>query len=456
MTSVSYEDDLYQPTQDGKVLLIEENYNVFRFFKVFGLYVICYDQNLKKYRMSQGLFMVVRFCWFLFHFSGWLFGFFLRKAVEQHSTQAINDCLMASILLLVFIIVDPIQTIIMRRSLEILPNLLNNEVKHLEKLTQVKFGHAPGKLGLFLWDEKIKMTQPLYNSNVEDGVDSNTEYVSKWNFIYTWEPIITISTFLAVCLILFIVGFNIEAQWTEIQHESTLVVMCFYLVFPMLSTWFCVVFIEYERQLYKVIDNQITDEDFIDEHKIKDISDYLETMQVLFKKIADNFFKFVFGMNSLIFVISGIFCMFELLDSFDNARKFFGGFGEIFYAIPLAACVFHIFIICKFSHSLVSGQHEKLRMRLKRLMTSLLMEGKDKPMKKIEMLYKNLKDWPPQAEIYGGYKINYQILAGMVLFIISYARVFKGILVPIPEDLQTTLSLTTPETSTQSVMPMVT
>ncbi|CAL4064020.1 unnamed protein product, partial [Meganyctiphanes norvegica] len=202
----------------------------------------------------------------------------------------------------------------------------------------------------------------------------------------------------------------------------------------------CVFFIRYQRKMYKAI-TDLPDEAFTDEDCIKDIGDYLETMQNISKMLVDKIYKFTFGINFALFVILGTISTFELIQGLGEIQKSSSKveFGDIIYVFPIAICVFHMFISCKYSDALITGQHDKLKYKLKGIMTSLVVDNMDqfikneKKFKRIELLYKNIKDFSPQAEIYGGFKVNYQLFSGIILFIFSYSRIFYGY-VGTPED----------------------
>ncbi|CAL4124177.1 unnamed protein product, partial [Meganyctiphanes norvegica] len=109
-------------------------------------------------------------------------------------------------------------------------------------------------------------------------------------------------------------------------------------------------------------------------------------------------------------------------------------FGDIIYVFPIAVCVFHLFISCKHSTDLIHGQHDKLRNKLRAIMTTLLVDrmevskDNEKKFKRVELLYKNTKDFKPQAEVYGGFKINYTFFAKVLLFMFAYSKLFyKGL-----------------------------
>ncbi|CAL4074889.1 unnamed protein product [Meganyctiphanes norvegica] len=216
----------------------------------------------------------------------------------------------------------------------------------------------------------------------------------------------------------------------DLKYEVKLVLMCCYLVFPVITTWFCLVLIEHHRNMYKVLD-RLRDEAFNckENNILKDITTYINTLQKLFLNLSENIFEFTLGINFAIFTIISVASTYEILQNLHilQSEDYDYEFSSIVYVFPLAICIVHIYAVCKRTHDLKNRAYDHLRIRLKEMLPVLLMEGEDKLFKKVEILYKNLKDWPPQVRIYGGFQINYRILVAIVFFSFAYARTFNRI-----------------------------
>ncbi|CAL4158796.1 unnamed protein product, partial [Meganyctiphanes norvegica] len=145
---------------------------------------------------------------------------------------------------------------------------------------------------------------------------------------------------------------------------------------------------------------------------------------------------FTLGINFALFTIISTASTYEILQNiniFQGQAEDQKEFSDIVYVIPLAISLFHIYLVCKKTHDLKNRAYDNFRIRLKEMLPEFLMDDdkeKEKLFKKVETLYKNLKDWPPQVRIYGGFIINYRILVGIIFFSFAYARVFYKINIP--------------------------
>ncbi|CAL4065049.1 unnamed protein product, partial [Meganyctiphanes norvegica] len=182
--------------------------------------------------------------------------------------------------------------------------------------------------------------------------------------------------------------------WDEWKFFGSL----FYLVFPTLTTWFCVFMIGYQRKMYKVL-NELPDDQFYDEKVIKNIGEYFESMQKISKMLIKRFYRFTFGINFALFVIIATISIFEMIQGLGEIQKPSElEFEDIVYLFPIVVCVSNMLISCEASSSLVNGQHTKLLYKLKGIITRLLVDEmekskeNEKKCKRVECLHKNLKD----------------------------------------------------------------
>ncbi|CAL4157316.1 unnamed protein product, partial [Meganyctiphanes norvegica] len=198
---------------------------------------------------------------------------------------------------------------------------------------------------------------PDSNHNDEDQPANEKQCSKCYNMLY--YTILGVS--IVMFLITFVSGFYVAVSSQknqmphDIKYEWKFFEGLFYLVFPVLTTWFCVFFIGYQRKMYKVL-TELPDDAFTNEDYIKDIGDYLETMQKISKMLIDNIYRFTFGINFALFVIIGTVSTFELMQGLGEVKQSSSKieFGDIIYVFPIGFCVFPIYISCQRSTSLIT------------------------------------------------------------------------------------------------------
>ncbi|CAL4067319.1 unnamed protein product [Meganyctiphanes norvegica] len=455
--------------------LLDHNRKTFIFFRCVGIFPISSENG--KFKVHENQCMIYRFCWFLLHLFGvavmWgirlihpdkcsdskvnqgnvtmmnqgkvtmmnqgnvpMMGM-IKSAVGSPCSKDQTHWLTIAFGILMFILVDSVQTKILKRNLDFMPTILN-EIAHLEK---IKIGNKASRK-FHVSNKLLKKNSSLNTSTAGDDhqandIDSNccsnscTRYNVLRYSIFWLSMLGFLGTFGYGCFIAIRHPDQEDRSgvWDEWKFFGSLV----YLVFPTFTTWFCVFMIGYQRKMYKVL-NELPDDQFYNEEIIKSIGDYCESMQKISGMLIKRFYRFTFGINFALFVIIGTNSLFEILQGLaelQNPTEL--EFEDIIYLLPISICVFNMFISCEKSSSLVTGQHAKLLCKLKGIITRLLVDEmekskeNEKKCKRVECLHKNLKDCSPMAEIYGGYKVNYSLFTGILLFIFTYSRVFYGV-----------------------------
>ncbi|CAL4112950.1 unnamed protein product [Meganyctiphanes norvegica] len=402
----------------GKITQFEEKHKgLILFFRAAGLWLIRHDG--KNYILENGSYVFSRILWIIWHLIGIAAGYWVKKMFLGHSRFDTSIFLDISLLLIVFLFVGPIQLYILWRNQQWLPKILP-KIKKLEDMWDVDYGSSS--------DHAETGSVHSSSESLHDAEGCCNKCGTKFNTIVSKITYLVLSiTF----LIVFGWAAFKESKWDDTKDEYKLVVMMFYLLFPMLTTWLCIKLIDHHALMYQVI-LKMKASDFKDPKTIRKVSDYMSQMFHIFENMSDHIFQLTLGMNFAIFVVVGIISMFEILQGLFERKTGEVGFSDIFYAVPLSLSLFHIYKTCVASDHLYHHVHRGLFLKLKKLLPDLLMpheepsSGKldDKPFKKVELVYKNLKDWPPKVCVFGGFKVNYQILSGMIFFIFAYARVF--------------------------------
>ncbi|CAL4198881.1 unnamed protein product [Meganyctiphanes norvegica] len=472
--------------------LFEDNTNIFRFFRIVGLFPISYQNGV--FKCHEKICVISRLFWFLWHVAGIACMIYIKRryqsehcpnkntgiqeefknttnettgpaessVVDTRDCSAalgdLNDFLFGCIGVLLFILADPVQNIIVKRNLNCMPMILK-EVKHLEN---INLGDQPSRkyiVSIFkhnktkggMKNTKGASTESSTNicvsgsldsiattSEVSDVNDGDKVATGKWTICYNVIRYSILWASLLIFLVAFLIGFfkavrpKDNGKKHDIKDEWKFFGSIFFLVFPVLTTWFCCFFIGYQQKMYKVI-TELPDDIFTNEDYIKDIGDYFETMQNISNMLVEKIYKFTFGINFALFVVIGTLSTFELMQGvFEIKNNKNVEFGDIIYVFPVAVCVSHFLISCAQSTNLITQQHDTLRYKLKGIMTTLLVDRmeiskeNEKKFKRVELLYKNIKDFKPQAEVYGGFKVDYNFFTKVLIFMFAYAKLFYG------------------------------
>ncbi|CAL4111298.1 unnamed protein product [Meganyctiphanes norvegica] len=401
----------------------------------------------------------------------------------KEDLAGLNQFLLCSFGICMFTLVDPLQTYILKRNIDFLPTVLF-EMKKLEDMKLhlirlIKSQHKETKIMIedylscneicikklnlqhiegypnnrqqsinkYLTSDEFHIKKQnsynatIYNNNnqqsIDDSIPSNGIHIleeipchaarckdnNKISIYYYNMILVMITVPIAVVFIgNFVYGFVIAMSLEDMSDEWKLLCCIIYLVFPVLTTWYCILFINFQRSMYQVVND--LDDDIYSKHEyIEVICNYFETMQSISRKLNNKTYKFIFGINFLLFIVFGTMSMYELFQGFAEIKDN-GLFGDLIYIFPIAVCIFHIVISCQLSTILMEGQHNKLRYKLKRIMVHLLVGKEEKKFKIVELLYKNIKDFSPQPTVYGGIRVDYRLLTGAVIFIFTYSRIF--------------------------------
>ncbi|CAL4079379.1 unnamed protein product, partial [Meganyctiphanes norvegica] len=229
-----------------------------------------------------------------------------------------------------------------------------------------------------------------------------------------------------------------------------LVMMAFYLFMPVFTTWFCIIFIEWQRKVYEKIHNEIkpieqntsalgkffiglrkTVETVMVSPKITDqnlitLNRYSDKIQDIFSQLSDGIFKYALGVNMLVFLAASTFCTSRMLA---DAQY-------IYYIFPLAVAAGHICLLCARCCDLME-EHGNVLGELKEVLhkyeeqeqEAKKSDRKDKSRKhlinSLHKLRENLHDSPPEVVILGSFVVDYGMLSTIIGFILSYALVIN-------------------------------
>ncbi|CAL4064022.1 unnamed protein product, partial [Meganyctiphanes norvegica] len=144
--------------------ITDDHKHFFRFYRIIGLFPISYENG--KFKVHEKVCVISRILWFLWHLLGITTILFIKIRYNQchasmknitgsaesknHTMKCrreydLDDFIIGSIGILMFILVDPIQTIILKRNLNFFPKILK-EIKHLES---IKLGNHSSKMSLY-------------------------------------------------------------------------------------------------------------------------------------------------------------------------------------------------------------------------------------------------------------------------------------------------------------------
>lgn len=410
-------------TADGVTQFEVKNHGKLTFFRALGLWQVGYDRAKQKHYVNQMSFAFARAMWITWYVLGTLIGIWVKISFsDDQSTFGLPVYFKSALLVLVFMLVGPTQLHIMMRNQLWLPSIL----KDIHKLESMPLGQGADPSHR---DPTVHYSDDSHNHDGNEFTDSDPDDGCCAKF-YRKLPKITVGVLVASFMILYGAALWVQSSRADLRDEYKLFVILFYLPFPTLTTWLCITLIKYHETQYKVVQN-MDEKHFEDKTTIRLLTNYMSQMFEIFEKMNDHIFQFTLGINFAIYTLIGSVSMFELLQGLAEKRSGEKNrFTDIVYSVPLAICIYHIYATCKASDSLSHHAHNHLRLKLKDHMPKTLMpipkpaEFSDKVFKKIECLYKDLKYWKPNVSIFGGYRVNYQILTGISFFMFTYARVF--------------------------------
>lgn len=425
------------------IRFLEDNKKIFTFFKFTGLFLL--KQDGPRVRVSFGRLILSELMWMLWH----LVGIIMALVVWKNSGESADEesspilwFLQVFKVLMCYVFIGPIQSSILRKTMGAFPVILklikDLEALNFESMVKPRFKTIHSSKIILRKRDEYEAQQEMDQLNEIEKVSGKSEKIS-FSAKVAKKVYLTFSKlWLFIVLILGLLAFLYvcyhAVQTEEIKDEAKLVLIGFCTIFPVISTWFCIVLIEHHRNMYQVL-LRMEDEAFTDKDKnvLKDIGKYVITLQALFEKLSDNIFEFTLGINFAMFTIISTTSTYEILQKMflflhvqdDEMEK--NKFEDIVYVLPLVISILHIYLLCNRTYDLKKGGYDKVKIRFREIMMDLIMAGEDKTFKKVETIYKNIKDMKPEVEIYGGFAINYKILTAICFFSFAYASKFNKV-----------------------------
>ncbi|CAL4084868.1 unnamed protein product [Meganyctiphanes norvegica] len=457
-----------------EINFLRENRKSFVVFRFFGLLPSMFGFDKRKWRPYLRLFRS-RLFWFIWHVAGtglgiwnWYTFVFKHKPHNLHYKQydisitlfntiqmtkcsdvkikpsdkipktnlltseeslQYNELLLSiSGLIFVLMVIGPLQSNVIKRNMDFFPRILKN-IRKLEKIQLPKKIHK-------IFSEREEERYLLHNvdadtSDGEDNEEDNIEvgrrgHCLKNCYDTNWLPRISIGIFMTIFLGCFCFAVYHRHNMESLIDEWKLILMVFFLPLPVLTTWFCIVLIKQISTMYNEL-YDLKPEAFRDSNEMKRISDYITILQRTSQIMRNEIFEFTIGMNFILFVAIGIVSVYEILQGFQDSISGTNEnqYSKIDYMFPLLISIICIYMICSACDNLITNGHERLLLRMKEFLSYQLFVRqirKGDPHKKIKHLYENLKDWPPQVYIYGGWKVDFQLFVATLIFMYTYAK----------------------------------
>ncbi|CAL4081702.1 unnamed protein product [Meganyctiphanes norvegica] len=441
---------------------VKQNKRVFAFFKLFGLFLVIWKE---KYVMCKGRLMFYYFLWTLIPLLYLALGFAIKNLMmltyKQEYKDKFDDLLEASVYSLFFGVFPAIWIYLLKRYAIHLPKILMSIIE-LEN-TEHYLNHQSKFLDVVEL-KKDKLRKRFFDDGDTMEYDANLNKSGCCNrfttFIVEWGPALlcglSMLLFFALAIAEIIVGENIglydqtsgELGGGGRKEGHLLILNLLYPIAYYLTVWFCVVFLEWQLKLYQTIRQQIEnirerkkvvipeekreEVENISQNDIRLITKFVLKMQKVFSLLSQYIFRKTIGISVIAFIGCGVFSMYKIL----------GGFGNLFYFVPLALTMYHLQVACKFGHELME-QYEsvvELLMQMEEKDDDCVMDGnggvghtfQDDIMK----LRLKLMESPPKVVIFGGFNVNYEMLAAILTFIVSYAAIPRSLYPEKPDPVQ--------------------
>ncbi|CAL4116412.1 unnamed protein product, partial [Meganyctiphanes norvegica] len=88
-------------------------------------------------------------------------------------------------------------------------------------------------------------------------------------------------------------------------------------------------------------------------------------------------------------------------------------------------CFYHLYIICSRSSDLLEQYISTKKILKKRLMEHIE-KTTESTYSEIQLLRNFLEDSPPEVQVFGGFRVNYEIMTAFIGFVFSYAAIVKS------------------------------
>ncbi|CAL4079378.1 unnamed protein product, partial [Meganyctiphanes norvegica] len=386
--------------------IMPANPKICKFFTITGLYHLSWNND--HYEVNEGWFVIAYFIWFIWPMIGFLFAYIGYKVMEYDEEGDINDFWQASLLVLGLALLPAIQTYTIRVFNKNLPSILKD-------------------ISLIDTEQKFHNIKPGFHVNILKMKFGIVPRSCQFNIhsIYKKAPEITFLLAGIVFLITLILGIvDTTERHYVFQEWPFLVMITFYEFLPVLSTWFCLIFIDWQKICYKKIYKDMKkDEGKVasDGKHVQILTQYFDKVQEIFSDLSEKVFSYVLGVNALVFLISSIFCASRMMKSFEY----------IFYVIPLSVSMYHLFLMCDRCSNL-RKKHSLILAELKHVLQSLEKVDNVNAIEKerINSLHRfreDLHDSPPQITVFGSFSMDYGMLTTLIGFIISYALIINEI-----------------------------
>ncbi|CAL4081699.1 unnamed protein product [Meganyctiphanes norvegica] len=357
---------------------VKQNKRVFAFFKLFGLFLVIWKE---KYVICKGRLVIYYFIWalipFLYLTLAYAIKYLMQLTYDQQYKDKYNDLLEASIGCLFFGVFPAIWIYLLKRYALHLPNILMSIIE-LEQTEHYQKHHL--KFIDLAELKKEKLHERFFDNEdtmeYDDDLNKNGRCNRIIRFIMEWGPSFLFAIPMALFFILAIAEIIVGEKSGLYDSESGELgrggrkeghILILNILYPMsyyLTVWFCFVFLEWQLKLYQTIKHQIESikekklvvskgklEEFkiISQNEIRAITKFVIKMQKVFSLLSQYIFRNTLGISVIAFIGCGVFSMYKIL----------GGFGNLFYFVPLALTMYHLQIACKFGHELME-QHESV------------------------------------------------------------------------------------------------
>ncbi|XP_068208096.1 uncharacterized protein [Palaemon carinicauda] len=408
--------------------LVEKNKLIFSIYRCLGLFPFRWDSSKSLYTVQAVSFAVAYSFWFLWPLIGLgvaLYGiktFNLNENLDQ-----VDDVVETSIFILGFAVAPAITTYSIKQIAKYLPEILDD----ISNLCELKVG----------FKTPLHIHMPCRK---QKALSSKAEFINSQKFqehekTLFYVPLITLFLSIVAFIIAWVNGILEVTEWSTLKSEWPFYILqFFYLTQPAITTWFCVVFIEWMRLVYEALkveveylyhntltslqrtsgpqrDRNIPTAAFSKE-SVKLTDDYIDKVQEIFVLLI-KIIKYVASVNFLVYLISAVFCTLELLKSFRL----------IMYMIPLAISVGHMALICYASNCLMD-EYEHILLILKRTVRLERHHPGLLPYDELHILRENLLELPPQVVVFGGYPLGNGFLIAVHGFILTYAVLANDIM----------------------------
>lgn len=222
------------------------NKNVLIVFKILGIYLIRWDKDAKAYVVLKIRYFLFYTFWFIWPLAGLLVALMGKNIFGTYDdSDNVNNVIESSLFILGFAVIPALKTYSLKLITRCLPDVLEDMVDLQDLDTGFE---TPLKVSIPSWTQKI---DAVNYPNTAAGRASRKK-ISDPEVLFRVLPIVTVVVSTVAFVTAWVWGLTQVIEWEAVKNEWPFFIMQFsYMTLPCITTWFSVLFVEWQRMVYE-------------------------------------------------------------------------------------------------------------------------------------------------------------------------------------------------------------